>query len=246
MTDLLFDQQLQLLRRNRAARHGLRTFLHERAADDLLDRLIYVRRNFAQSLVIGCPSGPLREKLAKVAGDVAFLDNIEDADTAWLGRFNLCILIGTIDTANDVPLMLRLIQAMMARDALFAGAFVGNDSFPVLRAAMLAADQAAGHGAAPRVHPRIDAASVAPLLQDAGFTMPVVDLDRVRLRYRRFADLIADLRGMGATNILTRRSRVPLTRAAIAAADEAFAAKSDGEATAETVELIHFAAWTPA
>lgn len=244
MSDDLFDRELQLLRRHRARRQGLRTFLHERAADDILDRLLFVRRSFVDALVIGCPEGQLRGKLSKVAAAVTHVEALEDAAPAWLGRFDLCLVIGTLDTANDVPLMLRLIHALMSGDALFAGAFAGNDSFPVLRAAMLAADQAAGRGAAPRVHPRIDAASVAPLLQDAGFVMPVVDIDRVSLRYRRFSDLISDLRGMAATNILTRRSRVPLTRGAIGAADECFRQAGDGSVTTERVEIVHFAAWT--
>lgn len=244
MTEILFDPALQLLRRNRAERHGFRGFLHERGIDDLLDRLGYVKRDFSAALVIGCPK-ELQDRLSRIAGQVHFAGRIEEADTAHLDSFDLCLAVGTLDTANDVPLTLRLIRAMMRSDALLAGFFPGNDSFPVLRKVMLAADQASGAGAAPRVHPRIDAASVAPLLQDAGFVMPVVDIDRVRLRYRTFGDLVRDLRGMGATNALTRRSRTPLTRRSLEAAEAAFRAEGDGTVTAETVELVHFAAWTP-
>ncbi|MFC7537410.1 SAM-dependent methyltransferase [Sphingomonas sp. GCM10030256] len=245
MADDLFDPHLQWLRRNRAERQGFRTFLHERAIDDLLDRLVYVQRRFRNALVVGCPPGPLRDQLGRCAGRLRFADRVENAGTESLGQFDLCIIVGVLDTANDVQLTLRLLGAMLQPDALLLGAFAGNDSFPVLRAAMLAADQATGLGASPRVHPRIDAASVASLLQAAGFVMPVIDIDRVRLRYRRLTDLVADLRGMGATNALVRRSRTPLTRTALAAAASAFDAAGDGSATTETVELVHFAAWTP-
>ena len=52
--------------------------------------------------------------------------------------------------------------------------------------------------------------------------------------------------GVGATNILTRRSREPLLRPARAAAEASFRASGDGTRTVETFEILHFAAWTPA
>jgi hypothetical protein len=75
--------------------------------------------------------------------------------------------------------------------------------------------------------------------------MPVVDVDRVQVAYRDFRQLVSDLRGMGATNILSSRSRQPLDRAALAAAEEDFNSAT-GERTIETFELLHFAAWAPA
>jgi hypothetical protein len=58
--------------------------------------------------------------------------------------------------------------------------------------------------------------------------------------------LVSDLRSMGATNLLRARSRSPLTREALAAAEAAFAAAGDGQRTTEQVEILNFAAWTSA
>ena len=68
---------------------------------------------------------------------------------------------------------------------------------------MLAADRVTGR-ASPHVHPRIEAAALAPLLAAAGFVMPVVDVDRVRVRYPSSPRWSRDLRAMGATNMLSR------------------------------------------
>jgi hypothetical protein len=51
---------------------------------------------------------------------------------------------------------------------------------------------------------------------------------------------------MGATSILTQRSRKPLLREAKAAAEAAFCSAGNGSRTLETFEILHFAAWTPA
>jgi hypothetical protein len=110
---------------------------------------------------------------------------------------------------------------------------------------MRAADAVAGI-ASPHVHPRIEAAALAPLLSHAGFVMPVVDVDRVQVSYSSLDRLITDLRRMGATNLLSARSRENLSKKALAAARQCFVETGDGNRTVETFEILHFAAWTPA
>jgi hypothetical protein len=75
--------------------------------------------------------------------------------------------------------------------------------------------------------------------------MPVVDVDRVSVAYRTLRQLVADLRGMGLTNILTARSARPLSRPALSAAERAFRSDAKTGRTTETFELLHFAAWSP-
>jgi len=110
---------------------------------------------------------------------------------------------------------------------------------------MRAADEKMG-AATPHVHPRIEPAGFTSLLSSAGFTMPVVDVDRVQVSYRSLAALVCDLRSMGATNILTSRSRRALTREANAAASRQFLSGAEDGRVTEMFELLHFAAWTPA
>jgi hypothetical protein len=146
---------------------------------------------------------------------------------------------------NDLPRALLAVQWSMKPQGLFLGAVSGGETLPRLRSAMRAADSVMG-AAAPHVHPRIEASALAPLLAAAGFADPVVDVDRVAVSYASLAKLVADLRRMGATNILTERPKRPLSRKAVAAAAENFLAGADGGRTSETFEILHFAAWSPA
>lgn len=244
MSEPLFDDALRALRRQRAQRQGGALFLAERLVEELSDRLSFVQRRFRRALVIGLPDEAWAERFCAAAEEILALPTLQDLPTVEPGSFDLCVVVGELDTANDLPLTLHVIRAALKAEALVVGAFAGNDSLPALRSAMLAADQAGGAGVSPRVHPRINASTFATLLQDAGFIMPVVDIDRVRIRYATFDALVRDLRGMGATNLLLSRSRRPLTRAGLETARETFASLGDGTGTVETVELIHFAAWT--
>jgi NADH dehydrogenase [ubiquinone] 1 alpha subcomplex assembly factor 5 len=247
--------KLRAMRRNRAARGGVELFLYERAFADCLERLTLLQRRFASALLIGSPDAGWPARLDVLADCVEVRDPgpiftarssgeplIEDAWEPPEGAYDLVLAVGTFDAVNDLPLALRLIRHALSADALLLGACSGGDTLPLLRHALRAADAVTG-GAAPHVHPRIEAAALAPLLEQAGFTKPVVDVDRVAASYTSFDRLIADLRAMGTTNLLSARPRF-IGRAAKAAADRAFAAAGDGSRTVETFEILHFAAWT--
>lgn len=239
----LFDQQARTLRLARALRRGPDFFLHERAFEDMLDRLSLVHRRFGSALLIGGTDPSWRERLLSLVETV----EVVKADTMSAlepGRYDLCVAIGTLDTVDDLPTALLTIRFALRADSLFIGTLPGGDTLPLLRAAMRAADEVTG-AATPHVHPRIEPAGLSSLLTAAGFAMPVVDVDRVQVTYASFRDLVRDLRAMGATNILTARARRPLSRAAIAAAERYFESAAREGRSAETFELLHFAAWTP-
>lgn len=251
----LFDMKLRALRRDRAAHRGAELFLHERAFHDCFERIGLQQRRFRRALLIGCPDPEWPRRLGAFADDVdardpgaAFAQEaggrqiIEDYWEPSEKAFDLVLAIGTLDTVNDLRLALRLIRHAMSAHALFIGSMSGGDTLPQLRTAMRAADTATGV-AAPHIHPRVEAAAVAPLLTEAGFINPVVDVERVAVSYRSLDQLVADLRAMAATNVLSSRPRF-VGREARAAARTGFAAAGDGQRTVETFEILNFAAWT--
>lgn len=252
----LFDIEQRRLRRDRAARSGGDPFLLDRAFDDCLERIALVERRFERALLIGCPSPAWPQRLREIVPQVDVRDPgplfaaraegeriDEDRWDAPTDSYDLALAIGTLDTVNDLPSALRLVRQALRPDRLFIGAVSGGDTLPQLRNAMRAADAVSG-GAAAHVHPRIEASALAPLLANAGFVMPVVDVDHVQASYRSLESLVVDLRAMAATNVLAARPRT-LGRQAWAAAREAFGKAGTGKRTTETFEILHFAAWTP-
>jgi hypothetical protein len=251
----LFDMKLRALRRDRAARRGTEQFLFGRVFADCLERIALMNRRFQRALLLGCPDPGWPERLRAFAANVDVRDPgplfakaaggeviVEDAWEPEARAYDLILDVGTLDTTNDLPLALRLIAHAMRPGGLFIGALSGGDTLPELRAAMRAADALAGF-AAPHVHPRVEASALSPLLADAGFERPVVDVERVAVSYPSLERLVGDLRAMGATNIL--RSKAPaLSRSQRRAASRAFARGAVAGRTTETFEIIHFAAWT--
>ena len=256
MTRDLFDRRLRALRRDRAARHDGDKFLLDRAFDDCLERIGDMARPFTSALLIGCPTPDWPRRLGNYASHVEVVDPgalfaaagrgdriEEDRHDFGVARFDLCLAIGTLDTVNDLPLALHNIRRALRPDAPLIGALAGGNSLPALRAALIEADRASGKAVA-RTHPRIEAPSLAGLLAAAGFAMPVVDIDRVALRYRTLFDLVRDLRAMATTGMLVDRPP-PLTKLAVHRAAQAFATAGDGTRTEEAIELLHFIGWAP-
>ena len=252
----LFDMRLRALRRDRAARVGPELFLLERTFEDCLERIALVQRKFERALLIGCPDPTWPARLNDFAGEIGVYDPgrlfaqaaggrtiIEDEWSAPPTAYDLVLTIGTLDTVNDLPRALRSVRSAMGPTSLFIGAISGGETLPLLRSAMRAADQVTGAATA-HVHPRVEASALAPLLAAAGFTQPVVDIDRLQVAYASLDRLVGDLRAMGATNVLTARSHRPLSRAALFAAKDAFRQAGESRRAIETFEILHFAAWT--
>jgi NADH dehydrogenase [ubiquinone] 1 alpha subcomplex assembly factor 5 len=252
----LFDRHLRALRRDRAARIGPELFLLDRAFDECIDRLRDIARPFGRALLVGCPSARWAGRLGAIADEVDIVDPgqlfveqvdgiLAEEDRFDFGeqRYDLCVAVGTLDTVNDLPLALQLLRRSLKPDAPLIGAIAGGNSLPALRASLIEAGRAQGRVVA-RAHPRIEAQSLTQLLAASGLTMPVVDVDRVRIRYADLHSLIRDLRAMAATAVLSERPP-PLSRAAANRARSAFAGLGSGGRTEEIVEILHFIAWSP-
>ena len=116
-----------------------------------------------------------------------------------------------------------------------------------LREAFAHAESEIEGGVSPRVVPFADLRELGALLQRAGFALPVVDSDKLTVRYQSVVALMHDLRRMGATNILSERRRVPLKRATLARMAEIYArtfADADGRLRA-TFEVVWLLGWAP-
>jgi SAM-dependent methyltransferase len=115
--DTPFDRALRRLRRDRAAsRFAGADYLHRLVADEMLERLDFVKRGFSRALDLGCADGHLGRRLAARGMDVVAADPglafaraasglqcDEDRLPFAGGSFDLVVWIGALDGVNDVP-----------------------------------------------------------------------------------------------------------------------------------------------
>jgi SAM-dependent methyltransferase len=148
---------------------------------------------------------------------------------------------------NDLPGTLIQIRRALKPDGLLLAALIGGDSLIELREAFGEAESEVEGGASPRVAPFADVRELGGLLQRAGFALPVVDSDRLTVRYSTVLALMHDLRRMGATNMLRERRRTPLRRATLQRMTEIYARRftdPDGRLRA-SFEIVWLSGWAP-
>lgn len=260
-TPLIFDRMLLRARRRRAERLGPATFLIERVAEDLADRLSLVLRRFDLAIDLGTPTDVVRRALTErglvnriVAVDplVALGEGLKvAADEEALpfrdGALDLVVSALALQAVNDLPGALVQVRRALKPDGLFLAALLGGETLVELREAFAAAESEIEGGVSPRVAPFADLRDLGALLQRAGFALPVADSDRLIVRYATPYGLMADLRRMGAANALTERRRRPLRRTTLLRMAEIYAARfsdPDGKVRA-TFEIVWLSGWAP-
>jgi len=261
---MIFDRALIRRRRRRAGSLGAATFLLDRVADDLVDRLAAVLRRFDLALDLGTSGEQVRTALAALGsvGTILRADAVVDEGSHNPGKFvaadeealpfgdatlDLVVSALALQFVNDLPGVLVQIRRALKPDGLFLGALIAGETLTELRQAFAAAESEVEGGASPRVAPFADLRELGALLQRAGFALPVTDLDRVCVRYDSVFDLMRDLRRMGATNALNARRRAPLKRATLTRMAEVYAerfADDDGRVRA-TFEIVWLSGWAP-
>jgi SAM-dependent methyltransferase len=247
---VLFDRTLLRGRQDRAAQQGAATFLLDRVAEDMAERLHAVLREFTNAADIGTTGDQVGNALTRRVGELAHID-LPDRESEPLplapGSIDLAVSALALQFVNDLPGVLAQIRRALKPDGLLLAAMIGADTLTELRQSFAAAEAELEGGISPRVAPFADLRDVGALLQRAGFALPVTDVDRIVVRYDNAFALMQDLRRMGATNVLVERRRVPTRRATMLRMAHIYSerfADPDGRIRA-TFDVIWLSGWAP-
>lgn len=247
---VLFDRALLRARQARALRLGAESFLLDRVAADMDERLQAVLRQFDNAADVATPGNGLRSIVAGRVGHLTHVD-VPDGESDGLGlapaSLDLVISALGLHFINDLPGVMAQIRRALKPDGLLLAAMLGGDTLTELRQSFAAAEAELEGGISPRVAPSADLRDVGALLQRAGFALPVTDVDRVVVRYDSVFGLMQDLRRMGATNVLVERRRAPLRRATLLRMAQVYSerfADPDGRIRA-TFDVIWLSGWAP-
>ncbi|HWM49647.1 MAG TPA: methyltransferase domain-containing protein [Xanthobacteraceae bacterium] len=260
-TPVIFDRPLLRAHARRARALTPATFLIDRVADDLADRLGAVLRQFPLALDLGTPTAAVRSRIGRneavgrviragVQGGGADADDVVADEEALPFRdasLDLVVSALALQAVNDLPGTLVQIRRVLKPDGLFLAAMLGGDTLTELRESFFVAEATTEGGVSPRVAPFVAVREAGALLQRAGFALPVVDVDRITVRYASAVDLMYDLRRMGATNPLAERRRVPLRRETFLRTTQVYAerfADADGRVRA-TFDIVWLSGWAP-
>ena len=200
---ILFDRALLRARQIARGRQGPATFLLDRVAEDMAERLQAVLREFADRgryLVRRAIS--VRDALTRPRWTSS--SRIDLPDRRFRNRcrcepesLDLAVSALAFQFVNDLPGVLAQIRRALKPDGLLLAAMIGGDTLTELRQSFAAAEAECEGGVSPRVAPFADLRDVGALLQRAGFALPVTDVDRIVVRYDNAFALMQDLQAHG-------------------------------------------------
>ena len=245
----IFDRELYLARleRTKLVRPDI---LSHSIATELAERLDPITREFNHACLIAVDPEPIAAAI-RASGKVKNLKVLEPAASEILpltaNAFDAIFDILDLHLVNDVPGRLIQLRRALVPDGLFMACLFAGQTLNELRQSWLEAEDLVTGGVSPRVAPMIDVREMGGLLQRADLALPVVDLDRTIVRYPDAIALIHEIRSLGLSNLMTGRSRTPVTRNLLGEAISIYQQKfSDADGRVRTtIEIAWATAWSP-
>ncbi len=174
-----------------------------------------------------------RSWLSKASAVQADAGRLPFADDA----FDLVVANQLLPWLPDPRTAFSEIARVLRRGGVFAFATLGPDSLQELRRAWATVDDA------PHVHDFADMHDIGDGLVRAGLADPVLDVDRLSVRYENADRLFADLALAGARNSLSDRQPGLTGRGRFAAMRDALVAAAGGSSIALDLELVYGHCW---
>lgn len=251
------------------------TYLREEVAARLVDRLDDVHENyvFQRAVDIGCGNGHIRRALdgrgveellecdssaamlalsaADAAGDnpaeftVRQLHHESELPELEPASADLVITSMCAHWVNDLPGLIRAARRALKPDGLFLAAFLGGETLAEMRSSFVLGDLERRGGVSPHMSPMVSVADAGGLLQAAGFALPAVDTEVIRITYPDAWTLWHHLRAMGDSNATLRR--LPTDRTALLSAAAVYRevyGDEEGNIPA-SFQVVYLCGWAP-
>lgn len=241
---LIFDEARVRMHRERA-RKDFEPFLLREMLARLTDRLEDISREFHHVLEIGA-EGLLADHLPRA--DITTLEELTSEALPFAeDRFDLIVACGNLHWINDLPGALVQMRKMLKPDGLLLAMLPGGETLTELRQSFEKAEMELRAGVSPRISPFVDIRDAGSLLQRAGFALPVVDSERLELRYEHPLTLLHELRRMGQGNAMRASVKHFTPKSLMMRMAERYGEDFSGEdgRVGATVELVTLTAWKP-
>ncbi len=231
-SEFLFDRDLLRQNRKRAAKNfSEHNFLHHEVANRIAENVEFLNREFLSVLEIGAMDGYLQELISRPRRE----DGVTSLEDGGLSprlhdgvQFHFCeneenlpktsesfdLILSNLNfhLINEIPHFLIQIKDLLKPNGVFIAGFFGEENLSELAHVLYETENEIYGGVSPRMPPTIDVKTAANLLAKVGFCNPISDFAKIEVEYADPLNLLKDLKNMGQSNILTKRSRRFMTK----------------------------------
>ncbi len=175
----------------------------------------------------------------KLRGSVPFHAVCGDIDALPLKTSSVDMVWSSLalQWCNDLNVSFAELYRVLAPGGLLMFATFGPDTLKELRAAFAEVD---GYT---HVNEFVDMHDIGDVLVSAGFNTPVMDMEYITLTYADLKTMLRELKGIGAHNVTSGRSKGLMGRARWTALEAAFERRRKDGRLPATYEVIYGHAW---
>ncbi len=226
----IFDRNKLKINRNNAKDAIDKSLFIKHSAEDIIERLKIIEKDFCHILDIGCRTGYLTNLLkinypnAKITAtdmSASLLDScvhdhkllIDEEKLEFSeSSFDLITYSLGLHWINDIQKFLFNIRKFLKPDGIFIGNFVGGGSFKNLRNRLIEVEISTAYNHSPHISPFIHFDHMPLLLAGAGFLEVIIDYENIGLEFESPLDLMREIKNIGESNALTQRSDYGITK----------------------------------
>ena len=122
-------------------------------------------------------------------------------------KFDLIISNFYLHLSNNLDLLFQNIKQSLNQNGFFIAALPGINCFHEIKNSMIKADIEMYGGAYRRFMELFSVDQITNILKKYGYSIPVIEVDTLELRYKKFSSLLNDIRYIGNSNIYYDRKK---------------------------------------
>lgn len=164
------------------------------------------------------------------------------------GTFDLVISSTSLHWVNNLPNLFTEVRRVLKPDGCFLFAMIGGETLGELRASLVLGELEREGGVSPHVGPFVQLSDVGALLQRAGFALPTLDVDTMKIGFPDATVLMEHLQRMGENNASVKKRERTALETFLAAAciyENQFALEGYSDEVEATLQIIYAIGWTP-
>ena len=259
--DQLINKEFHILQRNKVLKDRER-FIYNQIYNNIIDSLDMINFSIKNCLEIGVSSNILNnyitsrfEKIDYFSMDISkkllnsnksFKKICMDHDEWKLNnkKFDLIISNLYLNLSNNFDLLLKNIINSLNRNGFLIASIPSINCFKELENCMQAADIEMYNGIFKRFNTSISIDTLNKILKKHNFKIPVIEIDILKLKYKKFSQLLKDIRYIGGTYIYNDSKKKFENKKYFKKVEEIYWNKySEDNMLISNFEIIYFSGW---
>ena len=228
----IFDIKATVKSKNNASKYWANhNFIYKLSSNILSEKILELKDNFKNillitsdknealekikllsfnKLLVNSPYEKLHEKIS--SKKIKFISQPFEEICLTKQKFDFLICNLSLHRINNVKSFVEKLFSLLSKNGLLICIYFGGKSLNELRQSLISSDEKIRNGSFQRIIPFIDMIDASNIFQSVGFKEIVCDSSELKIKYKKFNDLLVDIKGMGESNSLIERNKGLMTR----------------------------------